>query len=367
MVRNALADYQKSLAFIRRFLGRAGVEDSLLTLTDPTPGLQYAQTVNVLRQAMSPAELRQSRYSFVITTLYSSFERFTDALIVNFVLQLENTIEEFGDLPEKIRLTHEGRTIEALNDTVWMGRTGTQSSSLIESLYKCAATPADYRLNGAVYSRHGFNYRIESLNRSFVDLGIPELVATAAGNEAFSRYRPQPGLEGLVDHECGAIDDLAVRRNDVAHGEANDLLSLDYLSEYVLFFWYFGLSVYDLLRQYISAHVIARQGTRLMNVDQVHHGNVVLSDLSYLPGGTEITIGTPVLMPATNPPCERSQLGFVREIQVNDVPVDRIEAAEGLKIGLRLSFKPVVARPLYLCMTNDHTAWIVEDCSELNV
>lgn len=91
-MRNELADYQRSLAFIRRFLGRSGMEDSLLTLTEPTPGLQYAQFVNILRETMSPAELRQSRYSYVVTSLYSSFERFADALIEGFVSQLESVI-----------------------------------------------------------------------------------------------------------------------------------------------------------------------------------------------------------------------------------------------------------------------------------
>lgn len=248
-----------------------------------------------------------------------------------------------------------------------MGRTATESSDLIENLYKCNATPNDYRLNRLVYSRHAFNYRIESLNRAFVDLGVPALVAKASSHESFLRYIPQPGLEGLVDHEWGAIDDLAVRRNDVAHGEANDLLSLDFLNEYVLFFWHAGLSIYEVLRQYITAHIVSIHGHLLMDVDQVHHEHVVIPFLDLLPAGTEIEIGTPVFMTTSNAPCDRSQLGFVREIRVNDVGVERIVAEQGLQVGLRLSLKPVVACPIYLCSPTEQWQWIEEDCSELSV
>jgi hypothetical protein len=320
--------------------------------------------VRQIRQATSAIELRQSRYSYTVVTLYGAFERFVDLLISRYVEMLEAAITRYQDLPETIQASHERRTLEALNDATWLARTQTSSSSLIQNLYLCNTDPDGFKLNGSVYARHPFNYRRESLGRAFSPLGVTKVMAQLVSSRVFQTFLPGPRLEGLTDGECRAIDDLAERRNDVAHGEPTDLLSLEYLNEYLDFFWMIGMGLFDVLRRHLMEHLLLARGLPVMEVDEVHYKTVVCPDLSLLPDGTVLKVGMPIFTSRRLRPAVPPQFGSIREIRVDNVMVDQVTAREGVVACLNLTFPPSRNTGLLLCDLGTEFHWILEDVAD---
>ena len=170
--------------------------------------------LELFRIAASP-NWRQQVYSAVIVQTYATHEKLVRDLARATGDYLTETYSAYGDLPIKTREAHMKLTVRRLQDVTERGHTtsAVDPRTMLNRLATCLG--GGVQLNLEVLIRHSSNYRSgvveEVLGRFDVD------VRTASSSEDLSALVGGV-LNGVYSTVESVIDDLADRRNEVAHG-----------------------------------------------------------------------------------------------------------------------------------------------------
>ena len=115
---------------------------------------------------------------------------------------------------------------------------------IIAKLHACFNTPNQYQLNVEAFAQHTANFRQAIVNDTFAQCGIKGIRQSLKQAEPFAFFLRDEDFERDINTYLGKEDevvfsrlnDLASRRNDVAHGTPVDnILSRDILRTYVAF------------------------------------------------------------------------------------------------------------------------------------
>ena len=109
--------------------------------------------------------------------LYGLFEQYVEELIVAYLLELEHTVPNFGDMPEKIKKSHTELSAQLLlNSQLDKYRDRCNVSDVVQRMHLCV-NGENFRLNTLAFIDHKSNFRIESLNQFFASVGISGISA----------------------------------------------------------------------------------------------------------------------------------------------------------------------------------------------
>ena len=160
---------------------------------------------------------RQQVYSAVIVQTYATHEKYVRDLAKATGDYLAETYSAYEDLPKKTRDEHMKLTVRRLQDITERGHVAstTDPRTMLNRLATCLSVSGGVQLNLEVLTGHSSNYRsgvvVEVLDRFGVD------VRTASSSEDIGALVGGV-LNGIYATVENVIDDLANRRNEVAHG-----------------------------------------------------------------------------------------------------------------------------------------------------
>lgn len=360
-MRSALIEFDRSIRDLRNQLTRHRLEEELLALSATSDPPSYSELVRSLREAVEPFAFKQSNYSTAVVLLYGALERFVDSLVVAATDEMSRATPRFELLSAELQESHRRRTIEAMADEPWILRAGTTVPWLAEGLFLCESGSDSYRLNSNVFARHRQNYRRESLAATLRDIGCTDLLSRLASSERIRSATTTLTGVSSVDDLLGWIDEVASRRNDVAHGSPSDLLSTDQLDERAIAIWHVGVSIFELVVEDLSLLFRSHIATRLGTVGKVHYKHVGLFDLSDFKPGAAIRVGDPAVLAAKRLSSERCRWGRITSIQIDDSSVEEVRAADGVGAGVGFSFRLVEGGQVSIGSTAGVLGWLADD------
>jgi len=362
-VRAETAEFIRDLDDLSKLLKRVELEEELFSqdLTSAPPA--FRELLVRLKSSIEPFALKRANYSMLVVVLYSSFERFVDRMVVRMVESLNEIIPTFDKLPDSIRRSHRKKTLDGLADETWLERQSDPNLArgLIENLHSCEARLQTYRLNSVAYARHTANHRVSSIAKTFQEVSVDNITREVANTEPFRSYiNAESRQRGLFDESMGAVDDLAARRNDVAHGNTSELLTSQQLTEYVEFFRVLARSYVTLLRAQLTRYLVEHKGHRLGKPDEVHYKSVVVLDLEFLPPGTLLRRGDLVAM---RPPSGDKQFesGQILNIRTSIGDVESVLAEAKLMAGIELDFRPRKGCTLFVISRDTPCPWVADN------
>jgi hypothetical protein len=211
--------------------------------------------------------------------------------------------------------------------------------SVIANLHSCLSDAAVYNINADSFCHHPANFRQGSVDTIFSKVGIGHVSQRLRFFPPFSDYieRHFPDREVStisVEEMFFYLNDLADRRNDVAHGTPSDLLTNELLLDYVAFAEAYCAALYELARCHTLEHQIKYQAYGVGKPIVVYNNSIVCLDLQ----NTEVAIGD-TLIATTSDAMVPFVAGEVQEIQVNKQPLISVPAEPSVKVGLRVLFK----------------------------
>jgi hypothetical protein len=186
--------------------------------TPPTAPVELL--VARLKPFAQPARLHRAEYAIAIAFGYAAFERFIRDLLGAVAHLLSEPIAAYGDLPEEFRKHHLTLSLRAAGLAVERDGT-TPPLGLLGTLVQCLQGDVPFSINGEVFSDHTANFRSELIRSSFRRLGLQ------LAEEDHSRELKdfvENNFAGLYAKPSSVVDDLADRRNVVAHGDELELL-----------------------------------------------------------------------------------------------------------------------------------------------
>jgi hypothetical protein len=188
--------------------------------------------VEELGHDVSRGTRKRLDYSSLVVALYGTLEDYVERIAEQCAEVLNGSVSRYLDLPESMRKFHEKGSLTLVEQVLRSAYTGPLTQrDLIANVHGCLEGRSPYRLNFEAFSIHTANVRNgivrELLSRVGVE-GVDEAVGSdIRTTELLNRYGRSDGEPHFY------VNDLADRRNMVAHGEAPpDVLSLDVLHEY---------------------------------------------------------------------------------------------------------------------------------------
>jgi hypothetical protein len=361
-VKPTLLEFERTTDDLAQLLARSTVEDELLKAdtTDISPE-RLGELLGLFRKSVEPFVIRQAQYAMQLILLYGAFERLIEGLLVGTLTTLNELVPTYSDLPERIRDNHRRKSIDALRDDVWLARSNDPllPTKLIECLHSCEARSSNYKLNSVAYGKHSANYRRVLIDNAFHEIGVDHFLALIATAVDFKRYLAAASRErGLLDEEFGAIDDLAERRNEIAHGSPAQLLTRDQMTEYVLFFNVFASSAYSVLRRHLARFLVAHHAISLGRVERVHYKNVFCLDLGILPEGTWVETEDSIALDLGSD--IGYEIGKIVNIRIEAGDVKKCRSETGLAACFETSFRLTANRKIFLIRRDCPATWMLD-------
>jgi hypothetical protein len=283
---------------------------------------------------------KQFDYNSIVVSLYGFLEQFVEGLCRSYVSYINGVVPTYDELPPELLKNHVPLTLDLISKADLPRYSGTVSvSQLVDNLHSCLSNATGYRLNSDAFSQHTANFRAEVIQSLFGKIGIQNVAKQILERAAFQDYLRvafpdrDPSTIEAVD-AFFHLDDLAERRNEVAHGMPCQILSNGILLDYVSFFEAYGPALNEAVRSKALETEVKHLAIEVGAPIAVYNGNIVCLELRQTP----VRVGDRLIARTAN----NSQPfldGEIQQIQIDGVDCQKVAALPAVKVGLRVDFR----------------------------
>ncbi len=275
---------RKYISFLEQLENLSYISPNNLNSPASTFLLQFQVSASTHR-----GDIRKFEYNSIIVSLYGLLENFIEDLTEEYALRLAQITPNYDDLPTALKEAHISLTAEHIKRTAKDGQfRNTNSRQLVANLNSCLdLNQVDYHINSPVFRYHTANFRHNNIFDFLSCAGIPYSHSALRNNVKFKNYiqNINQGREYSSipeDSLFHILDDLAERRNHVAHGVESDLLSRNILrDDYLEYVDMFCKTLFDVTLQESLHHEIKNLGIDLGKPLHIYRENIACFILQY--------------------------------------------------------------------------------------
>lgn len=340
-MRASLTQFQQGLEDLKHYIKGIEIESRILGLDISSCAQSQATViVNDFKDHYdSLTTKRRFEYNTIIISLYGYLEQFVEGLLVAYLNYLNSVVPSYGELPEAIPRYHVELSFDLLRRSDHSRYQGTIKKELvISNLNSCLIIPSvGYKLNIEAYAHHVSNVRQDVIDEMFAKCGVNGLSHLIRDEKRMKAYLIEThgarDVSRLASNELfPVLTDLASRRNEVAHGTVNELLSNDILLSYIDFLSSYGGALYDVILEQSMPFAVKYRSVNLGIPITVLNNSVVCLTL---PAYSGVALGD-LLVAET--PAKRFLVGPIKEMQIDRQALIRVQALQPLQIGLRVEY-----------------------------
>ncbi|MGD6830628.1 MAE_28990/MAE_18760 family HEPN-like nuclease [Sutcliffiella halmapala] len=273
-------------------------------------------------------------YNTIIISLYGYFENFIEELIKAYIRTLSSFISVFQEMPQKIVENHTQLSAQLIQNINMPKYQGVVSQEKIVSNMASCQEGESYTVNVDAYTHHTANFRESVINEFFLKVGIENISSLILKYPLFKSYLDENEIDKSIAFNI--INDLADRRNQVAHGSVDSILDKDILSQYLDFLDLYCDSLYSVLFMNILDYRVSKNTHqyRLNSPIAVYGRDVVCFEIA----NTHIQLGD-TLYAKTNNEAEPIRYGTVLSMRLNDVDVSEVKEDQVGSISIKVDCK----------------------------
>ena len=285
-----------------------------------------------------------------VILLYGLFEQYVEGILIAYLEKLDFIIDCFCDMPEKIKKNHTNFSAQLLlNRDLDKYRDRCTEVDIIASLTSCL-NDGHFNINALAFTDHKSNFRIESLNQFYEPVGISGLSKKITQEKIFRDFFKKKSPELQIDNRPDSVlftdlDDLAWRRNVVAHGWPDETLSVDLLRERIEFIRLVGECIYNVLLQELLPFIVKHKSSALSDPIAVYNNSIICFhwELGEIAEGRKIIAVHPKGI---------HRLGKIDRIEVNHVQKSKVIAPPSADIACKVSLQAKQNYKYYLLNEN---------------
>ena len=173
-------------------------------------------------------------YSSITISLYSVIEQFIENTVAEHLRKVSHHVNTPSELNDNILKKHTELSINLLGKLNHQKYRDTLTDrGIIKNLHYVISNKEKFDINIEAFTHHDANFREDQINKIFRSIGIDNIIDRAKKHpiyiQAISDWKINHPTED--DNEL-IIDDIAERRNDIAHSQPDNLLTLERLLAY---------------------------------------------------------------------------------------------------------------------------------------
>lgn len=338
----ALASLRTGILELRQHIEMLDIERQLLAVaTAAQPRSASDKIAMKLRQHVGHGiAKRRFDYNCIIISLYGFLEHYLEELIAEYAATVNEIVPMYDKLPAEIVGSHINLTFGLIQNAKHPKYKGTVNpAALIANLHSCLNKEVAYKLNAEAFSDHAENFRIKAVAGLCARAGVADVGSRLKWFSPFAEYLaktfPERNINTLNHKEMFYyINDLAERRNEVAHGYVDNWLDNKILLEYVEYVEAFGEGLYTLLCEELSRFLVAHKAVDLGLPFAVFKNCIVCVELK----DTVVSVGD-TLIASTGNRRRPHVSGQIEEIQIEHKSVRSVPPSAGTKVALRVGFR----------------------------
>jgi len=348
----SLLSYITGLADLRHYIQELELESELLTsnINEIAP-MEYEYLLLKLQEHVLDASIKRRRFNYnsIIVSLYGYFEEYIESMLRAYVIHLNSIVPKYQDLPDRItkyQIDLSFRLLSRIEQSRY--RSVVTTEQLISNLHSCICNAEKYRINAEAFTHHRANFRIETIQESFARIGISGISQKIKMCSVFVEYLqslyPGRNVANIRSPEAFLyLNDLAERRNEVAHGmPPDDILSNEMLLEYINFFDVYGQALYEVVRSESLQYELKYKGIKLGSpIAVLHKGKVVCISVKE----TAIKVGD-LLVAKTASNDYPYLAGEIQELQVDNESYSEVKPIAD--VGILIPFKAKINYSFFL-------------------
>lgn len=327
--------FENEIRQLRKYMTSVDCYNQLLSMKNQVAG-EVSEKIEELRQLNVDFYKRKCDYAAVIISLYGCFERFVENFIKDCLLILTENNSGYSGLPDIIKANHLELSVLLLGKTEQSKYSYLSKESVITKLNDCIQNNR-CNLNYEAFCQHSANFRVQVLRETLRNIGFADLVNEIKQNEELKNMYIQENGDCNYDNLSpdivfGFLNDLADRRNKVAHGYnvIEDILSFDLQRQLIEKVYIFGKAMdasgFTRMLPYLTykcykiekVYNIAERPTKLLCFE-LRNSKVRLGDIIIHKRHEQYTYSK------------------IESIQVEGVDYNEVETINAQNIGVKLS------------------------------
>ncbi len=238
---------------------------------------ENSETIESIIEILSSGKRRRFHYNSIIISLYGFLEQFIELLIKEYVGSLNTTIPSYNLLPASIIKNHIELSfglISRAEQSKYHGEI--KAEDIVANLHSGLSASGNYKINAEAFTYHTANYRADIIDQSFTKLGIESTAGRIKKVPFFSKYLKDTYTERINSEQIYYyLNDLAERRNEVAHGSATELLSNEVLIGYIDFLENYGKALFEIINSELTRYLVEYKAVELGKPIAVYKNQIV--------------------------------------------------------------------------------------------
>jgi len=278
-------------------------------------------------------------YKTIIITLYGCLENYVENLLKAYLTRISYIISNYADLPLDIRENHYRQSAELLLKLDYPKYRGVVTrETVIGNMHSCINTPTSYKLNIDAFTNHSSNFRSSSVNEFFSVIGISGISSKVKSHpkfvEFFSAIGPEVDLHTTKDDIIfEVLEDIAFRRNNVAHGVEGNIASIEILRSYIRFVELYATCLNDVIFLNMLQYEVEFNSIHLNSPIAVYSNHIICLSLE----NTAIKVGD-IIVAETQNPSYPFLYGNIKCIQVNKNSISELAPEPIIEVGIEVEF-----------------------------
>ncbi|WP_374417234.1 HEPN domain-containing protein [Ectopseudomonas oleovorans] len=183
-------------------------------------------------------------YQNAIISIYGYLERFVEEVIVEYLKRVSEVCPEYGKLPAAVRKNHLGLSMDLINkiqkNKGWSeADRKARLSDAVNNMNHFLREQGELKVNHDAFTSHTSNFRYDTIHEVFSRIGIEAISRQCLNNRVLlTALCGRHGLEEDASHKVlvslltAELDDLAQRRNEIAHGVRIDEIESSELTNF---------------------------------------------------------------------------------------------------------------------------------------
>ncbi len=293
----------------------------------------YKDKISDLQNINNGFNKRKYDYAVVIVSLYGCFEQFVENFIKDYLMLLVDECKEYSKLPEIIIDNHIDLSV-ALMGKIEQSKycDFLSKEQIIRNLNDCIQNNR-CTLNYEAFCQHTANFRVQIIGEVLKNIGLTDVINSVKRNEELKElYIQQNGecnYEGLkLDNVFSFLNELADRRNQIAHGSITDILSFDLQLQMIKKVKIFGQEMDKIGFERILPYVVNKS----YKINEIYNPNKLTKLLCFKIDGVKISIGDIIIKRY----CDKFTYCNIESIEVDHIKYNQYEAKEAVDIGVML-------------------------------
>ncbi len=215
---------------------------------------------------------------------------------------------------------------------------------IVKNLHSCSGSGTRYRLNVDAYIDHSANFRIGPVNDFFSRVGLPSMSHELKRDQVFREFlgstKPELNLDHALDTSVfEPLEEIASRRNEIAHGMPSEILSGPILRELIDFVDAFAVGLHSILIEQVLKFDVEHRAITLKKAIKVIDNKILCVNLE----NQTIALGDVVIAVTKSNPAQYRR-GKVLSLQVNGRPFKVVRRQPSVDVGIGLD-----------CRSDQHT------------